>query len=55
MKIHPAKSKVLYIGKANPGLPYMMKGAEISTLTLEKDIGFWMAEDLSSTTHVQNA
>ena len=31
-----------------------MNGAE-RPVTLEKDIGFWMSEDLSSTTHVQKA
>ena len=53
MEIHPAKSKILHIGKANPGLTYTMNGSEISTVLIEKDIGFWMSEDLSSTTHVQ--
>ena len=53
MEIHPAKSKILHIGKANPGLTYSMNGSEISTVGIEKDIGFWMSEDLSSTTHVQ--
>ena len=32
-----------------------MNGAAIPTVKLEKDIGFWISEDLSSTTHVQNA
>ena len=55
MEIHPAKSKILHIGKENPNLPYWMEGAEIPTVALEKDIGFWMSQDLSSTTHVQKA
>ena len=55
MVIHPAKSKILHIGRNNPGLTYRMDGAEISTVKVEKDIGFWVTEDLSSTTHVQKA
>ena len=54
-EIHPAKSKILHIGKGNPGLPYEMNGTEISTVTLEKDIGFWISDDLSPTAHVQKA
>ena len=53
MEIYTAESKVLHIGRANPGLPYSMDGLEISMVTMEKDIGFWVSEDLSSTTHVQ--
>ena len=55
MEIHPDKSKVLHIGKENPGLPYTMNGSEIPTVTLQKDIGFWISEDLSSATHVLKA
>ena len=55
MEIHPAKSKILHIGRENPGLPYWINGSEIATVSLEKDIGFWVSEDLSSTTHVQKA
>ena len=55
MEIHPAKSKILYIGKENPGLPYQINGSEIPTVALEKDIGFWISEDLSLSTHVQKA
>ena len=55
MEIHPAKSKVLHIGRTNPGFPYRIDGQEISTVALEKDIGFWVSEDLSSMTHVQKA
>ena len=55
MEIHPAKSKVLHLGRANPRLPYKMEGEEIPTATIEKDIGFWISEDLSSSTHVQKA
>ena len=32
-----------------------MNGSEIPTVTMEKDIGFWISEDLSSTMHVQKA
>ena len=55
MEIHPDKSKILHIGKGNPGLPYEMNGTKIPMVTLEKDIGFWISEDLSPTTHVQKA
>ena len=55
MVIHPAKSKILHIGRNNPRLTYLMDGAEISTVQVEKDIGFWVTEDLSLTMHVQKA
>ena len=55
MEIHPSKSKILHIGRENPGLPYWMNGSEIPTVALEKDIGFWISEDLSTATHVQKA
>ena len=48
MEIHPAKSKILHIGKENPGLPYWLNGSEIPMVAMEKDIGFWMSEDLSA-------
>ena len=32
MEIHPAKSKILHIGKENPTLTYWMNGAEIPTV-----------------------
>ena len=54
MEIHPAKSKILHIGKENSSLPYWINGAEIQTVALEKDIGFCMSQDFSST-HVQKA
>ena len=53
MEIHPAKSKILHIGRDNPRLKYSMDGSEISTVQVEKDIGFWVSEDLSTATHVQ--
>ena len=55
MEINPSKSKVIHIGKENPGLSYFINGIEISTVEVEKDIGFWISNDLSTTTHVQKA
>ena len=55
MVIHPAKSKILHIGKNNPRLPYSLNGGEISSVAYEKDIGFWITEDLSPSMHVQKA
>ena len=55
MEINPTKSKVIHIGKDNPGLPYVIKGTEISTVEVEKDIGFWISNDLSTSTHVYKA
>ena len=55
MEINPSKSKVVHIGKENPGLPYVINGMEISTVEVEKDIGFWISNDLSTSTHVQKA
>ena len=55
MEIHPEKSKILHIGKGNPGMPYYIDGTQISTTTTEKDIGFWITNDLSTSTHVKKA
>ena len=55
MEINPGKSKVMHVGKRNPGLPYFINGTEIAPVTTEKDIGFWIRDDLSTTTHVQKA
>ena len=55
MEINPSKSKVVHIGKENPGLPYVINGTEISSVEVEKDIGFWISNDLSTSTHVQKA
>ena len=55
MQINPSKSKIMHVGKRNPGLPYYINGTEISTVTIEKDIGFWIRNDLSTTSHVNNA
>ena len=55
MEINPGKSKVMHLGKNNPNLPYFIEGTEIKTVTTEKDIGFWVSNDLSTTTHVHKA
>ena len=55
MEINPGKSKVMHLGKNNPGLSYFVNGTEIKAVTLEKDIGFWISDDLSTTTHVHKA
>ena len=55
MEINPSKSKVVHIGKENPGLPYVINGMEISSVEVEKDIGFWISNNLSTSTHVQKA
>ena len=52
MEINPKKSKVMHQGKNNPSFPYTVNGTEIKT---EKDIGFWISEDLSTKTHVHKA
>ena len=48
MEINPSKSKVMHLGKNNPNLPYFIDGTEIMTVTTEKDIGFWVSNDLST-------
>ena len=55
MEINPAKSKIMHLGKNNPGLLYYINGAEIKSVTVEKDIGFWITDDLSTKTHVNKA
>ena len=55
MEINPKKSKVMHIGKENPRLSYSMNGSLIETVTVEKDIGFWITDDLSTSTHVNKA
>ena len=55
MEINAAKSKIMHLGKNNPCLPYSVNGTEIQTVTSEKDIGFWITDDLSTKTHVQKA
>ena len=36
-------------------IPYLVNGTEIETVTVKKDIGFWISNDLSTTTHVHKA
>ena len=55
MEINPSKSKVMHIGKSNPALPYFINGLEIAAVSTEKDIGFWIRDDLSTSTHVNKA
>ena len=55
MEINPSKSKVMHMGQDNPGLPYSIEGQPIEAVTTEKDIGFWISDELSSTVHVQKA
>ena len=55
MEINPLKSKIMHLGKKNPNLPYVINGTEIKTVKIEKDIGFWVNDDLSSVTHVHKA
>ena len=55
MEINPSKSKVMHIGRDNPGLPYSIDGTEIESISTEKDIGFWITDDLSPSTHVHKA
>ena len=55
MEINPVKSKVMHIGRNNPSLPYQINGLEINAVTTEKDIGFWVTNDLSTATHVHKA
>ena len=55
MEINPVKSKIMHMGKHNPCLPYFVSGTEVTAVSTEKDIGFWIRDDLSTTTHVQKA
>ena len=40
MEINPSKSKVMHIGRNNPGLTYSISGMQIDSVAVEKDIGF---------------
>ena len=55
MEINPGKSKVMHVGKHNPGFSYEIQGMPIKEVTTEKDIGYWISDDLSTATHVQKA
>ena len=55
MEINPSKSKVMHMGRENPGHTYFINGTEIKSVAIEKDIGFWISDDLSTTTHVHKA
>ena len=55
MEINTVKSKIMHLGKNNPGLSYHVNGTEIEAVTTEKDIGFWITNDLSTSTHVHKA
>ena len=55
MEINQKKSKIMHIGDDNPKLPYVMMGSQIKSVVLEKDIGFWISDDLSTSTHVGKA
>ena len=55
MEINPSKSKIMHLGRDNPRLPYSIDGNEIEVVSTEKDIGFWISEDLSPSTHVHKA
>lgn len=48
MEINPS-------GRNNPGLSYTIGGTPIESVRTEKDIGFWITDDLSSSTHVHKA
>ena len=52
MEINPSESKIMHIGQNNPGLPYSINGTQIEAVATETDIGFWIADDLSPSTHV---
>ena len=52
MEINPSKSKIMHVGRKNPGLPYTISGTPIESVTTDKDIGFWISNDLSPSTHV---
>ena len=55
MEINPSKSKVMHIGRNNPRLHYTISGMQIDSVATEKDIGFWITDNLSSSTHVHKA
>ena len=38
MEINPLKSKIMHLGRNNPGFSYYVNGTEIKSVTVEKDI-----------------
>ena len=55
MEINPSKSKIMHIGRNNPRLPYTINGTQIEAVSAEKDIGFWITDDLYPSIHVYKA
>ena len=55
MKIHPDKTKVLHIGPDNPRHVYKINNIQISQTELQRDIGFQIPENLSTSDHIQNS
>ena len=55
MKIHPNKTKVLHVGPKNPRHIYKINGTVIDSCEVQKDIGFMVPENLSTSNHVQSA
>ena len=55
LEINPSKSKVMHIGSRNSSLSYYINGTEIAAVSTEKNIGFWLRDDLSTSTHIQKA
>ena len=45
----------MHLGRNNPGLSYSVNGTDIKAVTSEKDIGYWITDDLSTTTHIHKA
>ena len=45
----------MHVGRQNPGLPYFINGTEIAAVSTEKDIGFWIGDNLSTATLVHKA
>ena len=45
----------MHIGRQNLNLPYTINGTEIMGVSTEKDIGFWIRANLSTSTHFHKA
>ena len=52
---NPEKTKVLHIGPDNPRRGYSIDNRDILATDLQKDIGFLIPENLSTSNHIQNA